>query len=209
MYIPAAFEVAEHDLISAFLKEVPFGCLVTHGLEGLFASHLPFLYQAEPSMLVGHLAAANPHQGKAGNEEALAIFQGPNAYVSPGWYPSKIEHGKVVPTWNYEVIHVYGRLTWHNSAIWLRSFVSKLTDTFEAAQNHPWSISDAPDDYIERQLGVIVGVELHITRIEAKRKLSQNRSEQDQQGVRTALANSADVRDVAVSKAMCRTSARP
>ncbi len=115
------------------------------GPEGLFASHLPFVYDAERQVLAGHLARANPHQSRSGGAVALVIFQGANAYVSPSFYPSKAKHGRVVPTWNYEAVHVRGRLTWREDPAWLRSHLNALTDRFEATRDKPWAVSDAPD----------------------------------------------------------------
>ncbi len=153
---------------------------------------------------MGHVARANPHWSMSAEGEALVIFQGANAYVSPNLYPSKAEHGRVVPTWNYEAVHVYGQAVWRDDPAWLRWAVSSLTDRFEAGQAQPWSIHDAPDDHVERQLRGIVGIELKISRIEAKRKLSQNRSDADRNAVQVGLAASHDPADVAVAKAMLR-----
>jgi transcriptional regulator len=185
MYVPDAFAVTEPDEIAAMLVRAPLGCLVTHGPQGLFASHLPLLHR--DGRLEGHLARINPHRSLDGDGEALVVFPGPDAYVSPGWYPSKAEHGRVVPTWNYETVHVYGALTWHEDRDWLLANVAALSDRFEAAQDRPWSVADAPADYVSRLAAGIVGVELRITRIEAKRKLSQNRGEADRQGVLAGL----------------------
>jgi transcriptional regulator len=128
----------------------------------------------------------------ASSGEALVVFAGPHADVSPGWYPSKAEHGRVVPTWNYEAVHVYGELVWRDERDWLLANVAALSDRFEAAQDRPWSVDDAPADFIARLAAGIVGVELRITRVEAKRKLSQNRSEADRQGVVAGLERSGE-----------------
>jgi transcriptional regulator len=125
----------------------------------------------------------------------MVIFQGVDAYVSPNWYPSKAADGRVVPTWNYEALHVHGELSWREDEAWLRANVAGLTDRFEAGQPHPWALADAPADYVARMLAQIVGLELRITRIEAKRKLSQNRSEADRQGVIAGLSASASNTD--------------
>lgn len=186
MYVPEAFAVTDVAEIDALLERIPLGCLVTHGPEGLFASHLPFV--SGQGVLAGHLARANPHRDRAGRGEALVIFQGLEAYVTPNWYPSKAEHGRVVPTWNYEAVHVYGQITWREDAEWLRANVEALTKRFEADQADPWAVSDAPPPHVERLLAGIVGVEFRIERIEAKRKLSQNRPEADRQGVIAGLA---------------------
>ncbi len=202
MYVPAAFAVTDPVEIEAILGRLDFGCLVTHDADGLFASHLPFLYDAERRVLRGHLARANPQWRRAETAEALAIFQGPNAYVSPGWYPSKGEHGRVVPTWNYEVVHVYGRLDWRMDEGWLIGFLAALTDRFERRRAAPWAITDAPVDYVRGLAGAIVGLELQAERVEAKRKLSQNRSEPDRMGVAAALAASDDPSERALGTIM-------
>lgn len=190
MYLPDAFAVTDAAEIKDLLARTPLGSLITHGPDGLFASHLPFVHDPEGGTLAGHLARANPHRDRAGGEEVLVIFQGLNAYVSPNWYPSKAEHGRVVPTWNYETVHVYGRITWREEADWLRANVTALTRRFEADQPRPWTLEDAPAGHIDRLLRAIVGVELRITRIEAKRKLSQNRPGADREGVISGLSQS-------------------
>lgn len=190
MYLPHAFAVTDELEINEMLERTPLGSLVTHDSEGLFASHLPFVHYPQAGVLAGHLARANPHRSRAGESEALVIFQGLNAYVTPNWYPSKAEHGRVVPTWNYETVHVYGRLYWHDDAEWLRVNVNALTSRFEADQPTPWKLEDAPDGHINNLIGGIIGVELRIERIEAKRKLSQNRSDADRRGVIAGLSNS-------------------
>jgi transcriptional regulator len=188
MYTPPLFAVTGQDQLDQILENAGLGCLITHGPDGLFASHLPFVHDAADHRLRGHLAMANPHRRMAGGGEALVVFQGVDAYISPGFYPSKAEHGKVVPTWNYEAVHVHGRLVWHEDAAWLRANVAALTDRFERGRQDPWSIEDAPEPYIDAMLGAIVGVELRITRVEAKRKLSQNRNAADRAGVIEGLA---------------------
>ena len=202
MYTPEAFQTKDPDEIGQILRGAPLGVLVTHGESGLFASHLPFLFDTASGLLAGHLAHANPHRAMAADGEALVIFQGANAYVSPNWYPSKAEHGRVVPTWNYEAVHVYGRLVWRDDPDWLLSLLRALTDRFEAMQPVPWSVDDAPLGHIERQLAAVVGVEMQISRVEAKRKLSQNRSIADRQGVVAGLAASALPGDRAVAATM-------
>jgi transcriptional regulator len=189
MYIPEMFAVTDEAEIAEMLRRLPLGSLVTHGPDGLFASHLPFVHDPRTGVLAGHLARTNPHRSFAGEGEALVIFQGANAYVTPSWYPAKGEHGRVVPTWNYETIHVYGRVIW-------------LTERFEAAQAKPWAVADAPADYIERLLGGIVGVELQIGRVEAKRKLSQNRPEADREGVISGLTASPSEQERAMGEVM-------
>jgi transcriptional regulator len=195
MYSPSAFTVTDADIIDAMMRRSLLACLITSGPGGLFASHLPLLYDRDGGVLAGHLARANPHRGLEAGGEALVIFQGPSAYVSPNWYPSKAEGGRVVPTWNYEALHIYGQIVWREDKAWLRDNVSSLSERFEADQPHPWALSDAPADYIDRMLGGIVGLEIRIGRIEAKRKLSQNRSDADRRGVMAGLAASPRVTD--------------
>jgi transcriptional regulator len=172
MYLPPAFTVTDADAIDAMLARAPLGCLVTDGPEGLFASHLPMLHERAEGLLAGHLARANPHRGLAGDADALVVFQGASAYVSPNAYPSKAGNPRTVPTWNYEAVQVRGRLSWIDDPAWLRANVAALTDLFEGPQPHPWSLDDAPGDFVERMLANIVGVQIRITRIAAKRKLS-------------------------------------
>jgi transcriptional regulator len=202
MYIPDAFAATDRDALASILEKSSLGCLVTHGFEGLFASHLPMLYSPEEGVLRGHLAAANPHRALADEGEALVVFRGPETYISPGFYPSKALHGRVVPTWNYEAAHVYGRLVWHEDRAWLRANVAALTDRFERGRAAPWSIEDAPPAYIDGMLGAVVGVELRITRVQIKRKLSQNRNAADRAGVIAGLADGADADGRAVAEAM-------
>jgi len=202
MYTPQAFAVTDKAEIDDLLRRTPFGSLITHGPTGLFASQLPFMHDAEDGLLSGHLARANPHRDAAADAEAMIIFQGAHAYVSPNWYPSKAEHGRVVPTWNYETVHVYGRIRWRDDADWLRANVTALTERFEAGQPKPWAVTDAPAKLIQGLIRGIVGVEFRIERIEAKRKLSQNRSEADRQGVIAGLSAGRSDQDRAVARAM-------
>jgi len=202
MYRPEAFAVTDPVEIEAALVSLRFGCLVTHDPDGLFATHMPFLYDAGRRVLSGHMARPNPQWERAGDVEALAIFQGAEAYISPSWYPSKAKHGRVVPTWNYEAAHVYGRLSWRHDADWLVAHVTALTDRQEASRPEPWAVSDAPADYIRGLTKGIVGLELAIERVEVKRKLSQNRAAPDRQGVMTGLSASSYEADRNVAAAM-------
>jgi len=204
MYSPGAFTVTDPAEIAAMMARAPLGCLITHGPEGLFATHLPLLHDAASGTLSGHLARANPHHALDAGGEALMIFSGASAYVSPNWYPSKADDGRVVPTWNYEAVHVYGALRWIEDEAWLRANVSGLTDRFEAGQTHPWRITDAPADFTGKLLTAIVGLELRITRIEAKAKLSQNRPEADRQGVISGLSASERDADRAMAALMAK-----
>jgi transcriptional regulator len=186
MYVPAHFAMSPAE-VDELLSAVTTVDLISTTPDGLTASFLPMLYDRQAGTLQGHLARNNPHW-RAAAGASLAIAHGPDAYVSPGYYVSKAEHGRVVPTWNYVTAHVYGQLVVHDDVEWLRSLVSRLTARHEEAEPEPWAMSDGPADYMEGQLRAIVGLELVIERIEAKSKLSQNRSVADQDSVRAALA---------------------
>lgn len=190
MYQPDAFAVTDPVEIEAALIALRFGCLVTHDASGLFATPMPFLYDPGRRVLTGHMARPNLHWERAGETEALALFQGAEAYVSPSWYPSKAKHGRVVPTWNYEVTHVHGRTSWRHEVDWLIAHVGALSQRHEAARAEPWSVTDAPAEYIRGLASGIVGLELAIDRVEIKRKLSQNRPETDRLGVIAGLSAS-------------------
>ena len=183
MYTPAAFVEDRPEMVASFLASHPMAQLVTMTADGLVATPLPMLYEPAPDglgSLVGHVARANRQWSKASTDvEALAIFTGANAYISPNWYPSKAEHGKVVPTWNYETVHIRGHLVVRDDTEWKRALVTRLTKQHESQFDAPWAVTDAPSDYIETMLKAIVGVEVQITSIQAKRKLSQNRPEAD------------------------------
>jgi len=205
VYIPSHFAVSDAE-ITAVLRAGGLAHLVTPTASGLVATPLPLLFDEQRGALVGHMARNNPHWSAAPTGESLAIFPGVQAYVSPNWYPSKAEHGRTVPTWNYEVVHAHGRLLVHDDVDWLRAHVTALTEVHEAAHEHPWQVSDAPEAYVAGQLRAIVGIELQITRVEGKAKLSQNRSEADRAGVVAALSASPRASDRAVALAM---TARP
>ena len=192
MYTPAAFVEERPVFIARFLVDHPMAQLVTMTDGGLVATPLPMLY--EPSAdglgsLVGHVARANRQWANASaGVKALAIFTGANAYVSPNWYLSKAEHGKVVPTWNYETVHISGEFIVHDDAEWKRALVTRLTERHESRFASPWAVDDAPSDYIATMLKAIVGIEVRVTSIQAKRKLSQNRAEADIAGTARGLA---------------------
>src|SRR5690242_9789700 len=185
MYVPAAFAMS-HDDVHRLLSAHGAADLVTSTAEGLLATMLPFVFDpdaGEHGALLGHVARNNPQWREAPAGEALVIVRGPDAYVSPSWYAGKSEHGRVVPTWNYVTAHVYGRLVVHDDTQWVEALVRRLTHKHEAGRADQWSVDDAPPKYIAGQLRAIVGVEVLITRIEAKAKLSQNRSDDDIDGV--------------------------
>jgi len=191
MYIPKHFAERRTSVLFETIRRYPLGTLVTLGESGLTANHMPFVVVAGPdgsNTLQGHVARANPvWRDMRDDREALVIFGGPQHYISPSWYRSKPLHGKVVPTWNYVVVHVYGKIRVVTDRDWLLENVSALTHLQEAEFEDPWQISDAPPDFIEKMLGVIVGIEVKVQRIEGKSKLSQNRSRDDRAGVVTAL----------------------
>ena len=189
MYIPAHF-AADAQAVQQLLARPGAANLITATDVGLLATLLPFVFEpavGEHGALHAHLARNNPQWSSTPSGEALAIIQGADAYISPSWYPSKADHGRVVPTWNYSAAHVYGELRIHDDAEWLARHVRRLTDLHEGAREHPWTVDDAPERFIGGQLRAIVGVELLISRIEAKEKLSQNRSDDDARGVAAGL----------------------
>ena len=206
MYTPSNFAIDDlHELHQQILG-TRLAVLVTYGEQGLQASHLPLLLssdQGENGTLYGHFAKANPQWKELQNgAEVLVIFAGADAYISPGFYPSKAEHGKVVPTWNYVAVHAYGTAEVFTDTDRLRTLVSALTDRHEAGRANPWKVADAPADYIDGMLKAIVGFALPIQRLEGKRKLSQNRNAADITGVREGLAASPDVHDQALAHLM-------
>ncbi|TPG87512.1 FMN-binding negative transcriptional regulator [Pseudomonas mandelii] len=206
MYTPSSFAIDDlHELHQQILG-TRLAMVVTHGEQGLQASHLPLLFNPDHGpngTLYGHFARANPQWKELQNgAEALVIFAGADAYVSPGFYQSKAEHGKVVPTWNYVAVHAYGTAEVFTDADRLRTLVSALTDRHEAGRASPWKVADAPADYIDGMLKAIVGFALPIQRLEGKRKLSQNRNAADITGVREGLAASPDVHDQALAHLM-------
>ncbi|MSU95019.1 FMN-binding negative transcriptional regulator [Pseudomonas mandelii] len=206
MYNPSGFAIKDLHELQQQIIDTRLAMVVTHGEQGLQASHLPLLFNPEQGpngTLYGHFARGNPQWKELQNgAEALVIFAGADAYVSPGFYPSKAEHGKVVPTWNYVAVHAYGTADVFTEADRLLNLVSALTDRHEASRQQPWKVTDAPADYIDGMLNAIVGFALPIQRLEGKRKLSQNRSAADIAGVREGLAASPDVHDQALAHLM-------
>lgn len=202
MYTPPLFREdrleAQHGLIRAH----PLGLLITHGAAGLLASPLPFLLDATSSplgTLRGHLARANPHWHDLGDGDALVVFRGVDAYVTPSWYATKRESGKVVPTWNYAMVQVRGRPRAVEDREWLARQVADLTDRHEADRPRPWAVTDAPDPFVAGQLKGIVGIEVEIAAIEGKWKASQNRPEADRAGVVEGLVAMGDGASLAMA----------
>jgi transcriptional regulator len=193
MYTPRHFSWTDAAEIEAFVNAAQSADLVTFDGARPVATLLPVIWDRPAGAdgygrLLGHIAIANPQwQTATPGAEALAIVHGPQAYISPAWYESKARHGRVVPTWNYQTVHLSGPVTFHQDAEWLRALVTRLTRLHEDGRPHPWAVTDAPPEYIDGQLRAIVGVELQITSVEAKQKLSQNRSEPDRAGVVSGL----------------------
>ena len=192
MYMPAYFQETEVPVLHEAIRTIAFGTLVSLGADGLIASHVPMLLDPEPApygTLIGHVARANPHWQTAKAEvDALAMFLGPNCYVTPSFYAAKRETGKVVPTWNYVAIHAYGTAEFIDDPEWLRTLVTELTRTHEAGRAAPWAVSDAPPDFVAGMLRSIVGIKLPIARLEGKWKMSQNRPAVDRPGIVAGLA---------------------
>ena len=192
MYTPKHFEINGQEEQLAFVKAFPFATLVSNGEDGLNAEHIPILVHVDAEnkvFLQAHIAKANKlWQNVANQADVLVIFQGENAYITPNWYPSKKVDGKAVPTWNYRAVHIKGTIDFIHGVEWKLSLLEKLTNTHEQKQPAPWSISDAPKDYIEQRLAGIVGVEIQVSAIQGKYKLSQNQSAENKSGVRDGLA---------------------
>jgi transcriptional regulator len=202
MYVPPAFQDDDIDSIRATIRAARLASLVTATAEGLIATPLPLLLdEAEGALgvLYGHVAKANPHWRSPPNGEALAIFMGPEAYVTPSWYATKQETGKVVPTWNYVAVHAYGPVEFFQETERLLEVVTRLTNIHEASRPQPWTVGDAPADFIASQLRGIVGLRIPVKRFEGKRKMSQNRPEADRIGVAAGLAASEKPQDQEVA----------
>lgn len=195
MYVPGTFAETDIQTITGLIEQYPLGLLVSSGVSGLRASPLPFLYRTKNGQptLISHLAKANTHWKDLLDLKAcLVIFQGAGNYVTPAWYPSKQTTHKVVPTWNYEMVQVVGVPKVIESSDWLKDQVTEMTASMEAVRSNPWSVSDAPEDFIETQLKAIVGLEIAITEIKGKWKMSQNRTVEDAQGVAQGMSASDD-----------------
>lgn len=211
MYTPSYFKDEDIASLHRQIDGTRLATLVTFDESGLQASHVPLLLnpnEGPNGTLYGHLAKANPQWKTLGAREALVIFQGPDAYISPSFYAAKAEHGKVVPTWNYLAVHVYGRAQVFTDPQRLLRVVSDLTDKHEARRPAPWAVSDAPDDYIQKMLNGIVGFAIPIERLEGKRKLNQNRSAEDITGVSKGLAASQNPTDQEIARLMSQGETR-
>jgi transcriptional regulator len=200
MYTPSYFKETRSEALHGLIRDFPFATVVIHSDAGLVANHLPFELVGD-ALLHGHVARGNELR-HADGAEVLLIFRGPDGYVSPNWYPSKHETGREVPTWNYAVVHVHGRLRVVEDTAWLRTLLERLTDRHEAGLPAPWKVSDAPEDHIEKSLHGIVGLEVAIERIEGKFKLSQNHPEANRLGVIAGLRQRAGDGDAALADLM-------
>ena len=204
MYLPAHFEETRVDVLHALIREHPLGTLIVHGAQGLEANHIPFELDPEPGPLGTlrcHVARANP-VWQSLPAESLVIFRGEEAYVSPAWYATKQQNGKVVPTWNYVAVHAYGAPSAVTDPVWLRRLVESLTDRHEAERTDRWRVDDAPGEYIDKMLTAIVGIELPISRLLGKWKLSQNRPPADREGVVTGLRREGDASAADLARSM-------
>lgn len=190
MYLPKHFEQTDPAALQGLMRSHPLAALVTASPDGITADHIPLEFhpaEGEYGTLRGHVARANPLWRQANGQSVLAIFQGPQAYISPTWYASKAATHKVVPTWNYAVVHAHGVLRAVEDADWLLALVKRLTAQHEAGRNPPWAVTDAPTDYVAQMLRAIVGIEIPLTRLVGKWKSGQNRGEADRMGVVAGL----------------------
>jgi transcriptional regulator len=190
VYTPPFNRADDEGELRALVARVRAGWLVTNGRDAApSATYLPVLWRGD--RVIAHVARANPHWRELGpGTPALVVVTGPDAYVSPSWYAAKAEHGKVVPTWNYSAVHLIGEVRVHHDPEWLRAAVEELTDEHERSREEPWQVADAPSSYVDGQLRGIVGVELTVTEVQGKAKLSQNRSRSDRDGVVAGLRRS-------------------
>ena len=205
MYVPDNFRIDDRAALHALIRAYPFAALISSGASGLNGTHLPTVLKDEGvhGVVECHLARANPHWKElAEGREALMIFSGPEAYVSPNWYPSKAETHKAVPTWNYAVVHAYGTPEIVKDAAWTRRHVSEISDQQERSEPRPWSLAEAPENYVEMMLRGIVGFRFVISRLEGKAKMSQNREARDRDGVVAGLDRRAEPGDAAVAALM-------
>ncbi|MEO7243380.1 MAG: FMN-binding negative transcriptional regulator [Variovorax sp.] len=213
MYIPKDNAETDPCVLRALIAAHPLGSWVTHSECGLDANHIPFMLDAERGehgTLVGHVARANPVWRALGTSpESLVIFQGVQRYITPSWYPSKQAHGKVVPTWNYAVVHAYGTPQAIEDREWLRALTRRLTDLHESTRAVPWKVDDAPADFIDQMLDAIVGIEIPITRLVGKWKVSQNRPEADRLGVVAGLGENGDDESAAMARLVQGTRQTP
>ncbi len=218
MYLPSHFEETRPEVLHELVRTHPLGLLITLGPAGLQANPVPFMLDAgapgegdatRPPVLRAHVARANPVWREARTDvESLVVFQGPQAYISPSLYPTKAATGKVVPTWNYVMVQARGTLRVVDEAPWLHALVTRLTDKHEAARAQPWAVSDAPADYVQTMLRAIVGIEITLSALIGKWKVTQNRNPADREGVAAGLRAQADEQGDAQAGAMAELVAR-
>lgn len=207
MYVPPAFAIADLREMHDVIRASRLGILVTRASDGLQSTPLPLFLDAEEGeygTLYGHLARANPQWQSSVDGEAMALFMGPNAYITPSWYPTKAATGKVVPTWNYVAVEAHGPVEFFDHPERLRDAVTRLTRIYEEPRDRPWAVSDAPPDFVQAQLCGIVGIRMPIVRIDGKRKMSQNRSAEDRAGVIEGLSQSDNPQDIVVANLVRR-----
>ncbi len=203
MYIPQQFREERRDVLVTAMRDIQFAAIVTPGPDGLCATHAPVVVREEGDRLLleFHVARGNPHWQLAG-AQSMVIFQGPQAYIHPGWYASKAEHGRVVPTWTYVMVHAHGRLETIETPAELLAHLVALTDRNEAGRTVPWAVSDAPEKYIDGMTRAIVGLRVTVERLEGSWKLNQHKSDGDRRGVQSGLATEADENSQSISTLM-------
>jgi len=196
MYLPKLFEEARPEVLHEFIRRHPLATLITRSADTLCADHVPMLVfpdEGGRTLLRCHVARANPvWRGLTDHADVLAVFQDAGCYITPSWYPSKQATGKVVPTWNYVAVHAIGRARAIEDAAWLRTFLTRLTDTHEASRAAPWRLTDAPEEYLAMQFRAIVGIEIEVTNLHGKWKVSQNKAAEDAAGVAAGLREQTD-----------------
>ena len=194
MYIPEHFRIKSEQALHKIIQTHPLGALVMMTPNGLDANHIPFEFDPVKNLLTGHVARANPVWQQCGNGmDVLVIFRSEESYISPNWYPSKHEFHRQVPTWNYEVVHVHGHMTVQDTEKFVRGVVGRLTRKHEAIEAKPWKMGDSTPEFIDGMLKAIVGIEITITRMEGKAKLSQNREDRDRLNASDVLARQGDL----------------
>ena len=203
MYAPHQFREERRDILIAAMRDIQLAAVVTSGPDGLVATHVPVVVreQADDLVLEFHVARQNPHWQLAG-ANSLMIFQGPQAYIHPGWYESKAEHGRVVPTWTYVMVHAHGLLEAMQTEGELLSHLNQLTDQNEARREKPWAVQDAPEKYIDGMTRAIVGLRVTVERLEGSWKLNQHKSDGDRRGVQSGLATEAAENSQSISTLM-------
>lgn len=205
MYQPAQFIEDRPQVLQQLMHDHPFAALVMSGQDGLNADHLPFEFDPEPApcgTLRAHVARSNPLWKQANGTESLVIFQGPQTYISPGWYPTKQDNGRAVPTWNYMVVHAYGAVRAVEDKDWIKGLLGRLSAHHEAGRAQPWSLEEAPPDYIDKLLDVIVGIEIPLTRVIGKWKVSQNQPMVNRVGVEQELREQGGDQSLAMAQAV-------